>query len=863
MCIKKIVIIAIVLWCVSVPDKAIGEVFNQLTDVKLQVFKGYSRIVLCVAKRTSYKVIPDFSDKTLTIEIPHSSLKLRHPVSKLAGGMVEEVVLGSRPSGSVYVDIKLPSSSVEFTHFLYHNPSMIVVNIREDKRKVVSKSGMKRPLETLTKVSDPSLKNEKPVSMDMERDDTPAERNVVADRNDNVDAKPQGSQQMAFENRKEQDAHTGTVSPAKSEARDIFETGIALFEEDNYSSALENFASLVVRYPNSSYAEKAAFLIGDCYFEMAAKDLSGKYNPAIGAYTSAQRLYPDSESGERATFQIGESYWRMGYLYEAEAGFMSLIDRYPESEHVPQSQLNLALIKSRNGNFKEAIKRFRRFLVDYPDNNLSKGAVFGIADAYHGLRDFKSARRHYEEAMKHWPDYPKTHSEILFGMGETYFQNKKYQKALESFLGFINIFPKDDLRSSALTKIGDSLQAQGKTREALIFYSEVVSQHLQDREVAKARISMADLGMERPGLSLPDSIFDYSSYLMPQSTYNDIYLRFPNSELGNIALFKEGLFYLNQERYDETISTFKRLYEKVLTGPSRWKAYFYVQNTCIKEIDLNYKEKDFFSVLKRYQENLDPFLRDVVDAKTLSQVGESYRQLGLYGKAREIWQRALHENPEGRYADAITFKIGDTYLLECNYKEAEGVFRRFVNMFPKSPYMIDVLTDLGDTLYRSGDFQKAVDVYLSTIDKYKGRLQGSQSRYFLAHSLEKLGYNSKAVDAYKDVILSFKTVNGKTEDLPDFVMESYIRMAGFLYDDRLYSEALNAYMETKNLIKKDSRGMWVSLQTANCYRNLVREEEAIQTLEGLINDSDSGFWRRVAAHTIDDINWKRRNKDRL
>ena len=104
---KRIIIIFLLIGFVPTTDQVTGEDYNRLTDIELIDHKKYSRVVLHLAKKTSYGVMPHLLKKTLTIEIPRSLLNLSHPVPKLKNSLVEGVVLRTSSSGTVYADIKL------------------------------------------------------------------------------------------------------------------------------------------------------------------------------------------------------------------------------------------------------------------------------------------------------------------------------------------------------------------------------------------------------------------------------------------------------------------------------------------------------------------------------------------------------------------------------------------------------------------------------------------------------------------------------------------------------------------------------------------------------------------------------------
>jgi tetratricopeptide (TPR) repeat protein len=80
------------------------------------------------------------------------------------------------------------------------------------------------------------------------------------------------------------------------------------------------------------------------------------------------------------------------------AKFETFLKEYPYSTYTPHVLFNLACsYMSKTGNrepdFQQAIKLFKLYISLYPDTILTDDAVYKIAEGYHGLKDFKTAKR--------------------------------------------------------------------------------------------------------------------------------------------------------------------------------------------------------------------------------------------------------------------------------------------------------------------------------------------------------------------------------------------------------------------------------------------------------------------------------------
>jgi len=142
------------------------------------------------------------------------------------------------------------------------------------------------------------------------------------------------------------------------------------------------FAEIVKNAPFSSYAPLSQFNSG------VAMEKQGKYPEAIAAYETLLSKYPSDPVAADAQYQIG--YVRLKAMREgsydeasstkAREAFEDFIERYPNSEKVPQAKENLVA------------------LGGHQTEN-----TFGIAKFYDKKKDYKAAVIYYNEVIKEQP----------------------------------------------------------------------------------------------------------------------------------------------------------------------------------------------------------------------------------------------------------------------------------------------------------------------------------------------------------------------------------------------------------------------------------------------------------------------------
>lgn len=165
----------------------------------------------------------------------------------------------------------------------------------------------------------------------------------------------------------------------------------------NPERAAPLFEDIVTYGPEWGRAPEAQFLAGKAY------DTSTQYEEAIAAYTAVQFRYPDSAYAETAAFNQAKAYLRLSkespndqeLLDQAWANFTVFLRAYPMSEHAKeartlrdsllerraQNAYNIALYYDKTAHRPEAaVLAYKNFIRFYPSTALAKQAEARVAE---------------------------------------------------------------------------------------------------------------------------------------------------------------------------------------------------------------------------------------------------------------------------------------------------------------------------------------------------------------------------------------------------------------------------------------------------------------------------------------------------
>ena len=192
-------------------------------------------------------------------------------------------------------------------------------------------------------------------------------------------------------------------------ADELSQLGDTALEKRQYAEAREHFTKVVERHPNSSYAPRARFLIGEAFYREA------EFDKAIKEFEAFMSFYPQQQIADLVQYRLAMAF-------------------YDQLKPIEQDQ----------GLAKKALEQFRRLVKDYPESRYATEALAKIdicrgrlaqkevwvANYYFTQGNPSAARQRLELVLK---EYPRTlvMPEALWLLAEVNFREGKTDKARE------------------------------------------------------------------------------------------------------------------------------------------------------------------------------------------------------------------------------------------------------------------------------------------------------------------------------------------------------------------------------------------------------------------------------------------------
>jgi outer membrane protein assembly factor BamD len=180
-------------------------------------------------------------------------------------------------------------------------------------------------------------------------------------------------------------------------AEELYQIGESELGKRRYDDARKNFRKIVERHPNSSYAPRARFLIGEAFYR------EGEFDKAIGDFQTFMAFYPRHQIADLVQYRLAMSYYDQIKPIEQDQTlalraldqFKKLVKEYPESRYATDALAKIDICRGRlaqkevwiasytytqQGNLVGARQRLEKVLKEYPRTLVVPEAMFMLAE---------------------------------------------------------------------------------------------------------------------------------------------------------------------------------------------------------------------------------------------------------------------------------------------------------------------------------------------------------------------------------------------------------------------------------------------------------------------------------------------------
>ena len=224
-------------------------------------------------------------------------------------------------------------------------------------------------------------------------------------------------------------------------ASESLHRAIALYENEDYLKAEEEFSAITLNFPGSIVVDSAEFYLGETHFQLS------EYILAAASYQRVVDQYPRSQLVSISQYKIGLCYYKLSPIHPLDQEYT-----------------------------KKAIEEFQKFLEDYPGLEYSEEAGHYLFDCreklakkeytsgtlYFKLSEYPSAIIYFDGILDNY--YDTNYAPLaLYYKGESLKKDDRFQEAVEIFRLFLSKYPDHAYRMRVEDRLNELENTESKT----------------------------------------------------------------------------------------------------------------------------------------------------------------------------------------------------------------------------------------------------------------------------------------------------------------------------------------------------------------------------------------------------------------
>jgi TolA-binding protein len=285
--------------------------------------------------------------------------------------------------------------------------------------------------------------------------------------------------------------------------------GVANFNLDKNTEALNNFTKLVVTYPNSSESDEAIEYIRNIFIEQQQPNAFIKFMNDNGKPIS----YAE---GDSLTFRAAQLKFDAKDFKSALMGFENYRNSYPEGKHIVEANYLAAEMYSTNKDVVKALPLYLNVMAKAPNKFAEKSALQVARIYYFENKDFNNAATYYQQ-LKLIATQQENRLEAMRGLLRCQYKTQQWKAAVNNAQDLLQekTVATDDKMMANLI-IAKSYQLNNELDAAINAYKQVTVTGKSEFS-AEAQYSIAEILLQQNKLTEAEkagfeTIKKYGSY---------------------------------------------------------------------------------------------------------------------------------------------------------------------------------------------------------------------------------------------------------------------------------------------------------------------------------------------------------------
>lgn len=619
----------------------------------------------------------------------------------------------------------------------------------------------------------------------------------------------------------------------------LYARGRLFLEDERYEDSSEAFELLRERHPFDDMTRRIGTALGESYYQQR------RYNEAISALERELSLL-DEENRSKAVYLMAESYnalndyenatryyrmyinradnadqeriahYGLGWVYHKQEIYHWAADAFGRAavgdDVVARKGLYYQAVNNKlAGRYQQALDAFRQFGSRFQEGEFFEQAYFEWAMAAFEIGFYGEAIEALLPLARDLENLEKPGETLTF-LGEVYFANSEFTRALEAF----------EL-AEEVTDLDDALKRQARFQKAWVQYSNQAYRQAQPEfEEVYNQWPGSDLGQEALFWSA-DSHFQYQNYGPASSQYARFTRAAPNHELIGAAKYALGWSYFKMGDYENAtgpLIDFLENYE-----PPSIALFPFDTDTKLRIGDAFYAQGNYREALEYYNDTIGA---EPGGDYAMFQVANSYYRMNRNFEAVTQFRRMLRIYPYSTLREQAQYNIAYIYLNTGNYDQAVEEFNTVIERFPGTEWAARAQYNIGDSYYNAGEYDRAIEEYTRVLEGYPG------SAYILEaiNGIQFAQLSAGESDSSTDVLESFLDEN-PTSETADRLR---FRQAENTLQSGDYEAAVSDFRQYLRITNNQSMMPEAYFNLADAYQRMNQPEQAAEAYRTIIDE---------------------------
>jgi len=494
--------------------------------------------------------------------------------------------------------------------------------------------------------------------------------------------------------------------------------------------------------------------------------------------------------------------------------------------------------------YGNAINAFSRLLKSYPKTPLKKYALYQLAISYFNNKIYQDASDTFKTFLKENPKSSEEgirSDEALFWLARSHYELKNYRGAIQACQQLLSQFPNSEMSYKAEFFLAESMYWTGDYQQARAKYHQLLSKYPSGEKSEECQYGIGW------------TYFSEANEALNKQTQNELYRNavaawqktisdYPSGSLRDKTQYHVGIGYLNLKDYDKAIEVFN-----LIPPNSDWH-----DNALYRIAWTLYKKEDYKKAIDAFNNLRQQHPTTLLLPNTIFGLGNCYFKLGKYAEAIKKYQEVVQSSPnakmpieepgEEKIVDLRAesqYRIAESYYNLQMYQEAIENYRQLITLYPKNEWADDAQYGIALAYQQMGDSKRALEAHTEILKRYPESDLAPDVQLNLGNFYYESENYSRAIAEYQKVIDQYSNTNTEAAMSAVWRAQYYIGLS--YHKLKSYQQAITAFDRVDKRSEFASRAGyyigWCLFDKENPRRNVNGSISAFERLIQQFPDS--------------------------